>query len=106
MIPNDAAARNEALNPRKSLIVQAPAGSGKTETLTQRYLNLLAHVEAPEEIVALTFTNKAANEMQQRIYQSLLAAQNKPEPQEPHKKLTFSLAKQALLQNTRKQWRD
>lgn len=104
MIPNDAAARNEALNPRKSLIVQAPAGSGKTETLTQRYLNLLAHVEAPEEIVALTFTNKAANEMQQRIYQSLLAAQNQPEPQEPHKKLTFSLAKQALLQNTRKQW--
>ena len=104
MIPNDAAARNEALNPKKSFIVQAPAGSGKTETLTQRYLNLLAHVEAPEEIIALTFTNKAANEMQQRIYQSLLAAQNNPEPDEPHKKLTFKLAQQALLQDKRKEW--
>ena len=104
MIPNDAAARNEALNPKKSFIVQAPAGSGKTETLTQRYLNLLAHVESPEEIIALTFTNKAANEMQQRIYQSLLAAQNNPEPDEPHKKLTFKLAQQALLQDKRKEW--
>ncbi|WP_440682196.1 UvrD-helicase domain-containing protein [Cysteiniphilum halobium] len=104
MTPNDAAARNEALNPKKSFIVQAPAGSGKTETLTQRYLNLLSHVEAPEEIIALTFTNKAANEMQQRIYQSLLAAQTAHEPKEPHKKLTFHLAQQALLQNTRKQW--
>ncbi|WP_151194206.1 UvrD-helicase domain-containing protein [Cysteiniphilum sp. JM-1] len=104
MIPNDAAARNEALNPKKSFIVQAPAGSGKTETLTQRYLNLLAHVEAPEEIIALTFTNKAANEMQQRIYQSLLDAQNNPEPDEPHKKLTFKLAQQALLQDKHKEW--
>ena len=63
MSPSDSHLRHEALNPTASFIVQAPAGSGKTETLTQRYLNLLGHAERPEEILALTFTNKAANEM-------------------------------------------
>lgn len=104
MILNDAAARKEALDPKQSFLVQAPAGSGKTEILSQRYLNLLSYVNAPEEIIALTFTDKAANEMQHRIYKALLHAQNQPEPQEPHKKLSNTLAKKALEQNTLKQW--
>ncbi|WP_116962980.1 UvrD-helicase domain-containing protein [Fastidiosibacter lacustris] len=105
MTPSDAHARQQALNPKQSFIVQAPAGSGKTETLTQRYLNLLAHVQnAPEEIIALTFTNKAANEMHHRIYQALVNANGGKPPCEPHKHLTFDLAQKALQQNQLKNW--
>ncbi len=69
---SDEESRTKALNPIKSYIVQAPAGSGKTELLTQRVLHLLATVNKPEEIVALTFTKKAASEMKSRIIDALL----------------------------------
>jgi exodeoxyribonuclease V beta subunit len=57
---------------KKFLALKASAGSGKTFALTVRYITLLLLNAKPNEILTLTFTNKAANEMSERIYKTLL----------------------------------
>lgn len=57
---------------KKYLALKASAGSGKTFALTVRYITLLLLGAKPNEILTLTFTNKAANEMSERIYRTLL----------------------------------
>jgi len=69
--PVDTPQRTRAVEPHRSVIVQAPAGSGKTTLLVDRLLNLLAVVDRPEEILAITFTRKAAAEMQERVLSAI-----------------------------------
>ena len=115
----DDAARADALDITRSWLVQAPAGSGKTSLLIQRYLALLATVERPERIVAMTFTRKAAAEMRARIVEALGdAGEVRADPairaheardtdadSPAHAALTRRLAQAALAHDRRMGWR-
>ncbi|NKB46925.1 MAG: AAA family ATPase, partial [Legionellales bacterium] len=96
--------RQQALDPSQSYLVQAPAGSGKTGLLTQRFLRLLSQVAQPEHIIALTFTRKAANEMRERVLQTLIAATHAPCPNESHQQTSWQLAHAAMQADQRGQW--
>lgn len=100
----DGEQRGQATDPRASFIVQAPAGSGKTEILTQRYLRLLSTVTAPEQIIALTFTRKAASEMRERIILALQQASDQKIAQSAHQQTTLNFAQRALEQDARYDW--
>lgn len=101
--PQDHAARAAALDPARSFLVQAPAGSGKTELLTDRILALLATVNRPEEIVAITFTRKAASEMHARVLSKLRRGLDAP-PEAAHERRSWDLARAALARNDAQQW--
>ncbi|HEX3062976.1 MAG TPA: UvrD-helicase domain-containing protein, partial [Usitatibacter sp.] len=97
--------RERALDVARSFIVQAPAGSGKTELLIQRCLALLARVERPEEIAAITFTVKAAAEMRGRVLEALRRARSSPRPATALGARTWDLARAALERNDSLGWR-
>lgn len=100
----DLKARQRALEPARSFIVQAPAGSGKTELLIQRYLRLLASVEHPEEILAITFTRKAAGEMRERVLAALADSRAAKAPESEHERTTLVLAAAALERDAAGGW--
>jgi len=103
----DSAVRAQALDVGESFIVQAPAGSGKTELLTQRFLALLAIVDKPEAILAMTFTRKAASEMRSRIMEQLRHAAENPTANpgwKTHEQATWQLARQALARDAECGW--
>jgi ATP-dependent exoDNAse (exonuclease V) beta subunit len=92
----DAAQRAAAIDVRKSFCVTAPAGSGKTELLIQRYLALLSRVDRPEQVLAITFTRKAAAEMRERVLQALADADAGVPVEGEHQGVTRGLARAAL----------
>ena len=95
--PPDQLERERALDPGHSILVQAPAGSGKTDLLTRRFLRLLAEVEEPGQVVAITFTNAAAAEMGHRILSELEKAAISDDPSQVSDEFSMSsLARRAL----------
>jgi ATP-dependent helicase/nuclease subunit A len=103
LIKQDTQARKQALDPQQSFIVQAPAGSGKTELLVRRYLVLLTRVQSPESIIAVTFTRKAAAEMRLRVLQALENALNASFPS-ANEKERWQLAKKVLAHDKAQNW--
>ncbi|MCV6615306.1 MAG: UvrD-helicase domain-containing protein, partial [Cellvibrionaceae bacterium] len=103
--PIDQQARRSAIDPHTSFAVAAPAGSGKTGLLTQRVLSLLAHAEHPEEVLSITFTRKAAAEMQERIISAIASAAATPQmPDDAHAAFTWKLAQQVIKRDKLKHW--
>ncbi|MDH3994208.1 MAG: UvrD-helicase domain-containing protein, partial [Gammaproteobacteria bacterium] len=100
----DGPQRVSAIDPCRSFCVSAPAGSGKTELLIQRYLQLLSRVERPEQVLAITFTRKAAAEMRERVVEALQAATRQEPCDSPHESTTRELATRALAADARGGW--
>ncbi len=100
--PVDESERARTLATGESFLVQAPAGSGKTELLTRRLLKLLAEVDEPEEILAITFTLAATAEMRARVLKALHEAQtSRPSARENE---LSRLARAALENDRRRGW--
>ena len=85
---------------KNNLAYEASAGSGKTFMLVVRYLSLLFKGAKPSKILALTFTNKAAYEMQERIVETLQELESRGELEEIVKVTGFT--KEFLLENRQK----
>ena len=77
--PPDHAARTVAVDPTRNVALEASAGTGKTRVLVDRYVNLLEAGVDPTNVLAITFTRKAAAEMRQRIVQTLRDAASRGE---------------------------
>ncbi|MEQ9462980.1 MAG: UvrD-helicase domain-containing protein [Haliea sp.] len=104
MTISDARQRERALDTSASFCVSAPAGSGKTELLIQRYLALLTRVTQPEQVLAITFTRKAAAEMRDRVVAALESAGGAGPAAGSHQQRTGDLARAALAHGAGLGW--
>ncbi|HUX91282.1 MAG TPA: UvrD-helicase domain-containing protein [Gallionellaceae bacterium] len=97
-----------ALDPSNSVVVEACAGSGKTWLLVSRIVRLLLAGVQPGEILAITFTRKAAQEMQERLHDwlHLLAASDDDEVREFLKQRAIEVVDEAMLARARGLYRD
>ncbi len=80
----------------------APAGSGKTEILIQRFLSLLGVTNNPKSILAITFTRKAAAEMKDRILNALSSVDSASSSKNEDK--TLELARKVLIRSAKMEW--
>lgn len=97
--------RREAIDAMRSFCISAPAGSGKTELLTQRLLALLARVDRPEQVLAITFTRKAAKEMALRVIEKLDQARQDTPVSADYELQTRELALAVVDHADQKKWR-
>ncbi len=100
----DAGARAEALDLSRHVLAVAPAGSGKTGLLVQRMLAALASVDEAEQVVAITFTNKAAAEIRARVLKALQLASSGVPPEAAHAQQEYTLARAALQRAELRGW--
>lgn len=102
--PHDADVRALSIDPCRSLALLAPAGSGKTTQLLYRFMACLTVVERPEQILAITFTNKAAGEIVERVAAALAMAAAGVEPEEEFEKPLYQLSRLVLERDALLGW--
>ncbi len=100
----DAAARERALDLSTSFCIRAPAGSGKTGLLICRMLAALAVVDHPEQVLAITFTRKAAAEIRDRLTQALESAASADAPEDDYARTLHTLARKVRLRSDLRGW--
>lgn len=88
---SDTKQRQQALDITSSFIVQAPAGSGKTELLVQRAIKCLLTCDEPNQVLILTFTKKAAIEINERIYDYIFNTEKRQSRQPQTNQLLIQL---------------
>ena len=103
-VPPDQSARDRAVDPTRSFIVRAPAGSGKTGLLTLRFLKLLAIVDEPEQVVAVTFTRKAAAEMLERVTAALASVSQVDDELPLHQRAITDAASAVIKRSRERSW--
>ncbi len=101
---SDAPQREAALDLSRHVLAMAPAGSGKTGLLVGRLLRALAQVDEPEQVVAITFTNKAAAEIRHRAISLLQRARTSDDGAEPHLQEALAGARAVLARDAERGW--